>query len=108
MPGLLERLIARIPLAVRVLHRQFLLRVIDLEALSIEADVPRFLGQFAGILIMISCMRALGALLFPPPPGKVWAIEESALANMLLVVGLISVVTWDATFPDRRDVLALG
>ena len=108
MPSLIERLIARIPLQVRVLHRQFLLRVIDLEALSIEADVPRFLGQFAGILIMISCMRALGALLFPPPPNRSWALEESALANMLLVVGLIAVVTWDATFPDRRDALALG
>src|SRR5579872_2341568 len=108
MPRLIERLIARIPLPFRVLHHQFLLRVIDLEALSIEEDVPRFLGQFAGILIMISCMRALGALLFPPPPTMAWATEESALANMLLVVGLIAVVTWDATFPDRRDVLALG
>ncbi len=108
MPRLIDRLIARIPLPFRVLHRQFLLRVIDLEALSIEADVPRFLGQFAGILIMISCMRALSALLFPPPPTRAWAMEESALANMLLVVGLIAVITWDATFPDRRDVLALG
>lgn len=108
MPNLIARLIERIPLPVRVLHRQFLLRVIDLEALSIEADVPSFLGQFAGILILISCMRALGALFFPPPPALAWATEESAVANMLLVVGLIAVVTWDATFPDRRDVLALG
>ncbi|HEX3891835.1 MAG TPA: hypothetical protein VHW46_04615 [Terracidiphilus sp.] len=108
MPRLIERLIERIPLPFRVLHRQFLLRVVDLEALSIEADVPRFLGQFAGILIMISCMRAIGTLFFPPPPSMAWATEESALANMLLVVGLIAVVTWDATFPDRRDVLALG
>jgi hypothetical protein len=108
MPKFIEKLVERIPLPFRVLHRQFLLRVIDLEALSIQADVPRFLGQFAGVLIMISCMRAFGALLFPPPPQMAWALEESALANMLLVVGLIAVVTWDATFPDRRDVLALG
>jgi hypothetical protein len=32
------------------------LRVIDLEALSIQADVVRFLGQFAGVLIMISLL----------------------------------------------------
>lgn len=108
MPKLLEQLIARIPLPFRVLYRQFLLRVIDLEALSIEADVPRFLGQFAGILILISGMRGVGALFFPPPPEMALSIEISALSNMLLVVGLISVVTWDATFPDRRDVLALG
>lgn len=108
MPKFLERLIARIPLPFRVLYRQFLLRVVDLEALSIQADVPRFLGQFAGVLIMISFLRALGALFFPPPPAMAWTLEVSALSNMLLVVGLISVVTWDATFPDRRDVLALG
>ena len=108
MLKLLEQLIARIPLPFRVLYRQFLLRVIDLEALSIEADVPRFLGQFAGILILISGMRGVGALFFPPPPEMALSIEISALSNMLLVVGLISVVTWDATFPDRRDVLALG
>jgi len=108
MHKLIERLIARIPLPFRVLLNQFLLRVVDLEALSIEADVPRFLGQFAGVLIMISCMRAIGALFFPPPPDMEWNLELSALSNMLLVVGLISVITWDATFPDRRDVMALG
>jgi hypothetical protein len=108
MPKLIERLIARIPLQFRVLYRQFLLRVIDLEALSIQADVPQFLGQFAGVLIMISCLRAMGTLFFPPPPEMRWTVEQSALSNMLVVVGLISVVTWDATFPDRRDVLALG
>jgi len=35
----------RLPLQFRVLYRQFLLRVVDLEALSIQADVPRLLGQ---------------------------------------------------------------
>ncbi|MGA7109518.1 MAG: hypothetical protein WBY75_17350, partial [Terracidiphilus sp.] len=108
MHKLVERLIAWIPLPFRVLLNQFLLRVVDLEALSIEADVPRFLGQFAGVLIMISCMRAIGTLFFPPPPDMEWCVELSALSNMLLVVGLISVITWDATFPDRRDVMALG
>ncbi len=41
----LMRLWNRLPLQFRLLHRQFLLRVVDLEALSIEADIPRFLGQ---------------------------------------------------------------
>src|ERR1700685_724478 len=91
-----------LPLQFRVLHRQFLLRVVDLEALSIEADIPRFLGQFAGILIMISMMRALGALVFPPPPTRAWQVEQGQISNMLLVIGLCSVITWDATFPDRR------
>ena len=98
----------RLPLQFRVLHRQFLLRVVDLEALSIEADIPRFLGQFAGILIFISLMRAVGALFFPPPPGRAWQVEQGQISNMLLVIGLCSVITWDATFPDRRDLAVLG
>ena len=42
MRELTRRCVARLPLRYRVLYRQFLLRVIDLEALSIEADIPRF------------------------------------------------------------------
>jgi hypothetical protein len=68
MHKLIARLVSRLPLDLRELCHHFLLRVIDLEALSLEADVPRYLGQFAGVLIMISCLRAMGALLFPPPP----------------------------------------
>jgi hypothetical protein len=99
---------ARLPLQFRVLYRQFLLRVVDLEALSIEADIPRFLGQFAGILIFISLVQAIGALWTPPPPGFAWHMEQSAVSHMMLVVGLIVVLTWDSTFPDRRDAMVLG
>ena len=100
--------IARLPLRYRVLHRQFLLRVIDLEALSIEADIPRFLGQFAGVLMMISLVQAVGTLMFPPPPALHWHVEQSAISNMMLVIGLVAVLTWDNTFPDRRDAMILG
>jgi hypothetical protein len=103
-----EFIAQRLPLDFRVLHRQFLLRVVDLEALSIEADIPRFLGQFAGILIFISLMRAIGALWFPPPPERAWQVQQGQISNMLLVIGLCSVITWDSTFPDRRDLAVLG
>lgn len=108
MLKLLAAIAERLPFEFRVLHRQFLLRVVDLEALSIEADIPQFLGQFAGILIIISLMRALGALAFPPPPSHAWQIEQGQIANVMLVVGLCSVITWDSTFPDRRDLAVLG
>jgi hypothetical protein len=108
MRRLFAAIARRLPLQFRVLHRQFLLRVVDLEALSIEADIPRFLGQFAGILIFISLMRAIGALFFPPPPSRAWAMEQGQVSNMLLVIGLCAVITWDATFPDRRDLAVLG
>jgi len=96
----------RLPMQFRVLHRQFLLRVIDLEALSIEADIPRFLGQFAGVLIMISFLHAFAvyvAIVQYP-----WRLEHYLISTMMLVAGLVTVVGWDAIFPDRRDIMVLA
>lgn len=109
--------ITRLPLDFRVLYRQFLLRVIDLEALSIQADVVRFIGQFAGVLIMISFFYSVEGLLiftFAPPAtpeaflSRAWRTEQFSIATMMLVVGLMTVVSWDSTFPDRRDVMVLS
>ena len=108
MHKIIGKMTGRLPLQFRVLNRQFLLRVIDLEALSIQADVEGYLGQFAGILILITLFQAIGALLSPPPVTFAWHMEQSAISNMMLVVGLISVLTWDSTFPDRRDAMVLG
>src|ERR1700722_440422 len=116
MRRLLDQFVSRLPLEFRVLYRQFLLRVIDLEALSIHADVTRFLGQFAGLLIFYSCIEAVAAFfsaLGPPPPPEAMVVlahhtEQSSIEIMMLVVGLIAVVSWDATFPDRRDVMVLS
>ncbi len=114
MHKLMDKLVQRLPLEFRVLYRQFLLRVIDLESLSIEADIPRFLGQFAGVLIMISLLQALGAFGMSQPPDAAarlaisWGKEQSLICDMMLVVGLIAVVSWDNIFPDRRDVMVLS
>ena len=106
MRKFLERLFEHLPLRFRILCRQFLLRVVDLEALSIEADIPRFLGQFAGVLIMISIVNFISASMFLL--SMTWRIEQCLIATMMLVAGLIVVVSWDATFPDRRDVMVLS
>jgi hypothetical protein len=106
MRKLIEALVARLPLDFRVLYRQFLLRVIDLEALSIQADVVGFLGQFAGVLIMLSIIHAFRVYLFLGCES--WPIEQYLIATMMLVAGLIVVIGWDATFPDRRDVMVLS
>ena len=106
----------RLPLTFRILYSQFLLRVVDLEALSIEADIPRFLGQFAGILILIGGLRAVAVLYAAGLPGMnpaalqalAASTEQSYLAGTMLVAGLIAVVCWDNIFPDRRDVMVLG
>jgi hypothetical protein len=104
--ALLERIGARLPQQFRVLHKQFLLRVVDLEALSIEADIPRFVGQFAGVLIMFSFIHSLAVYVqimqYP------YRLEHYLISTMMLVAGLITVVSWDSTFPDRRDIMVLA
>src|SRR5579862_8562521 len=105
----------------RVLYRQFLFRVFDLEILSAQAqgDSSKLLGQFAGLLIWFSTGLTLAALLSlgsGPPPNNpsapallfVMIAQHFLIATTMLVVGLFAVLSWDATFPDRRDVLVLA
>jgi hypothetical protein len=117
MGKMVARIVERLPLQFRVLYRQFLLRVVDLEALSVHADVTRFLGQFAGLLILIDVFRTIGFLFFeagnPSVQGAafatvIWQREQGLISMMMLVTGLIAVVSWDAIFPDRRDAMVLG
>jgi hypothetical protein len=102
------------PLEYKVLCRQFTLRVIDLETLSIEADIPQFLGQFAGVAIMFSMIHSLIAWAYfgPMSPTDRFAyachFEQYQIATMMLVAGIFAVITWDAVFPDRRDIMVLS
>jgi hypothetical protein len=114
MHDLLRKFTDRLPLQFRVLYRQFLLRIIDLEALSVEADIPRFLGQFAGVLMMFSMIQALGLFIHPPMKnpayfvGMLWTVEQRMIFTTMLVAGLFVVISWDSIFPDRRDVMVLS
>ena len=102
----MHKLLELLPLKFRVLCHQFFLRVVDLEALSIQADLVGFLGQFAGVLIMFSLIHAVRAYMFVP--SAPWYIEQYLIETMMLVVGLITVISWESTFPDRRDVMVLS
>ena len=105
----------------RVLVRQFLFRVFDLEVLSSHAqgDANRLLGQFAALLVFVSVSVSLGALMITNPnvPGRnpgdgvlvfLMIAQHFVIATTMLVVGLFAVLSWDATFPDKRDVLVLA
>ena len=99
----------------RVLYREFLFRMVDLELLSPQGDMSKLLGQFAALLVFISSVQGLGALLFDgrrmSPPALMmffWRQEHSLIATTMLVVGLFAVLSWDSTVPDRRDVLVLA
>src|SRR5215813_9688630 len=105
----------------RVLYRQFLFRVFDREMFSAQAqgDANKLLGQFAALLVFISVTLSLTAILLSASRGPGSDPRESPLlflmvaqhfliATTMLVVGLFAVLSWDATFPDQRDLQVLG
>ena len=101
----------------RVLYREFLFRMVDLEILSAHAlgDANKLLGQFAALLVFISNLLSLAAFGFAgshmAPVARLaftMVIEHFLIATTMLVVGLFAVLSWDSTFPDRRDVLVLA
>jgi hypothetical protein len=93
----------------RTLYRVFLLRVVDLELLADHGDSGRLLGQFAALLAGISFLFTAPLILVGGlPQGDIWTMEHLLIATTMVVVGLFSVLSWDSSFPDRRDILVLG
>ena len=102
-----------ISLPFRVLYRVFLLRLVDLELMSADADPARLIGQFATIFASISFFLTLPALIGLMGGGYLpmtfaWTWEHFLIETAATVAGIIVVLNWDAAFPDRRDVLVLG
>ena len=101
----------------RVLRRQFLFRVVDLEVLSTHAlgDGSKLLGQFAALLILASVIISFGAfgilganMSLDARLAVTLRMEHFLLATTMLVVGIFAILSWDSIFPDRRDVLVLA
>ncbi|HWC99186.1 MAG TPA: serine hydrolase [Candidatus Sulfopaludibacter sp.] len=101
----------------RVLYRQFLFRMVDLEVLSASAlgDTNKLLGQFAALLVFLSIWMSLGAFGFAssrmaPQAALLFTLvaEHFLVATTMLVIGLFAVLSWDSTFPNRRDVMVLS
>ncbi len=99
----------------RVLYREFLFRSVDLELISPQGDIGRLLGQFSALLVLFG--MALGLAAFGLDNRRTarsalmvsaWGVEHSLIAATMLVVGSFAVLSWDSTFPDRRDVLVLA
>ena len=101
----------------RILYRQFLFRMVDLELLSADAqgDTSKLFGRFAALLVSASILLALAGLLIGgatlSPAGRLvtdWSGVHFMIATTMLVVGLFAILSWDSTFPDRRDVMVLA
>ncbi len=106
-----------VKLQFRVLYREFLFRMVDLELLSTHAqgDMSKLFGQFAALLVFLSIVFSLPALGLGGagklPQARLieaWSGEHFLIATTMLVVGLFAVLSWDSTFPDRRDILVLA
>src|SRR5215475_8967409 len=103
----------------RVLLRQFLFRLFDMEVLSpkAEGDASKLFGQLAALLISVSAMLGYFALIFegasPWAQGLLRQVvhmiaQHFLIATTMLVVGLFAVLSWDGIFPDRRDLQVFG
>ena len=100
-----------------VLYRQFLFRLMDVELLSASAagDASGLLGQLGALLISPSLIFALGAFTVgqavrnqDPMAFPAASVELFLISTTMLVVGIFALLSWDSTFPDRRDVLVLA
>jgi CubicO group peptidase (beta-lactamase class C family) len=101
----------------RVLYRQFLFRLVDLEVLSAhaEGDARKLLGRFASLLVFVSVVIAFSAGGFVDaemaPDARLALtvfMEHFLIATTMLVVGIFAVLSWDSIFPDLRDVQVLA
>lgn len=100
----------------RTLFREFLFRMVELEVLVPKGDMSKLLGQVAALLILLSIVfvfPALGVGSATAMPAQlallmVWSGEHFLIATTMLIVGLFAVLSWDSTFPSRRDVLVLA
>jgi hypothetical protein len=107
MPNIIHKLLDHLPIQFRVLCRQFPSAVVDLEALSIQVDIPKFLEQFADVLIMLSLIRGLGFLASANNPTitrmgfltLALRTEQRLISIMMLVAGLVAVISWMLLFP---------
>lgn len=94
----------------KILFRQFLLRVVDVELLSASADTTKLMGQLITVMLgfsfFISIPVIFGGGRLSDREARVF--EHFLIATTMLVVGLFAVFSWDSTFPDRRDVLVLA
>jgi hypothetical protein len=97
----------------QVLYREFLFRIVDLEILAPQGDLGKLLGQFAGLLVFVSLWLSFVAGIMSAQKNPlvgllvVWIAQHFLIATTMLAVGLFAVMSWDSTFPDRRDVLVL-
>lgn len=97
-----------------MLYREFLFRIIDLDLLAAQGNVSKLLGQFAVLLVIFSFWILLPAVIASDgPPSEMTLLvtlttQHLLVATTMLVTGVFAVLSWEAIFPDRRDLMVLS
>ncbi len=102
----------------RALVRLFAYRFFDTDIVSVRGDLSSLLSQFAALLAALSLVLVL--LTGPKYAGlyqhltadqlyaAAWADQEFLISTSMAIVGVFTLLLWDALFPDRRDCMILG
>ena len=100
----------------RILYKDFLSRIVDVEILSSRGEIQKLLVQFTALLAAFSLVYVMvrvvslarAAVPFDVLARTVRMDEEFLIATTMAVAGLFSVLAWNTVLPDRRDCLVLG
>jgi len=101
----------------RVLVRLFAYRFFDTDIISVRGDLSALLSQFAALLAALS----LVLVLFTAPKyaglyqhltakqlhAAAWGDQEFLISTSMAIIGVFTLLLWDALFPDRRDCMIL-
>lgn len=100
----------------RILYRDFLARLVDMEVLSAGGSIQNLLVQFVA---MLAAFNFVAAVVIVPRYGtsrmpyetlmmSAWSDEEFLISTSMAIAGLFMVLAWNALFPSRKDSLVLG
>jgi hypothetical protein len=100
----------------RILYRDFLHRVVDLEILSAGGEAQNLLVQFAALLasfslvlvIVLSPSYRMSRLPIDRLLVAAWGDEVFLIGTTIAVVGIFTLLAWNALLPERRDSVVLG
>ena len=94
----------------RALTRLFAQRFLDTDIIQAHGDLTSLFSQAAALLAAFSFMVCVvsGIDIRKPPAAARWERAEFLISTAMGVIGLFTVILWDALFPDRRDALILG
>lgn len=102
----------------RALVRLFAYRFFDTDIVSVQGDVSHLLAQFAALLAALSLVLVIMtapkyAGLYQHLNGRQLRMaaaddQQFLLSTSMAIVGILTLLLWDALFPDRRDCMILG